>query len=273
MAPKLLHIFRNTPMGRETFLQSVYFCRHMHLDMDIYIPEQKKFLMYFDQNVVQIDLDDSYLFAPETAREHARALVHHKEIAYRFLTPTERTASTLPDIPSDYMYMCLPRSVSDRISKIGLGHLGPKVRAILQSSHFPVLIPSSVLKKWKNIIVFFGGSTIALNALRVGITIAKTTGFPLTLFIQSEGKTLDEYTSIIREAGLLEELDDCDALWSFFPEDSLENNLYTVPHDALVIAGAYGQGVIRTIMFGSKMELLQSTLPNNFLIVGPGYTG
>jgi nucleotide-binding universal stress UspA family protein len=169
--------------------------------------------------------------------------------------------------------MCLPRSVSDRISTIGLGHLGPKVRAILQAAHFPVLIPSSVLKKWKSVIVFFGGSANALNALKVGITIAKTTGVPLTLFIQSEGKDLDEYTSIIRKAELLEELDDCDALWSFFPEGSLESNLYTVPHDALVIAGAYGQGVIRTVMFGSKMELLQSTLPNNFLIVGPGYTG
>src|SRR6056297_2060676 len=116
MAPRLLHIFRNTPMGRETFLQSVYFCRHMHLDIDIYIPEQKKFLMYFEREIVQIDLDDSYLFAPETAQQHALDLVQHKKIEYRFLIPAERTASTLPDIPSDYMYMCLPRSVSDRIS-------------------------------------------------------------------------------------------------------------------------------------------------------------
>jgi hypothetical protein len=245
----------------------------MRLDLDIFIPEQKKFLMYFDSEVVQIDLDESYLFAPETAREHAQALVQHKEIAYRFLTPTERTASTLQDIPSDYMYMCLPRSVTDRISKIGLGHLGPKVRAILQAAHFPILIPSSVLKKWKNVVVFFGGSANALNALKVGITITRTTKTPLTLFIQSEGKDLDEYRSIIRKAGLLEALDACDALWSFFPNDTLENNLYTVPHDALVIAGAYGQGVIKTVLFGSKMELLQSTLPNNFLIVGPGYTG
>ena len=272
MVPRLLHIFRNTPMGRETFLQSLYFCRQMHLDIDIYIPRQKKFLMYFDHEVVQIDLDDSYLFSPETAREHAESLVIPKQIGYRFLQPREQTASTLPDIPSSYAFMCLPRSVSDKTSKIGLGHLGPKVRAILRAAPFPVLIPSAVLKKWTNLTVFFGGSANALNALRVGIHMARATRMPLTVHIQSQGKPLDAYKSIIKEAELLEPLEACEATWSFFPGSSFETHLYTVPHDALVIAGAYGHGVIKTVMFGSKMELLQSTLPNNLLIVGPGYT-
>ncbi|WP_462325542.1 universal stress protein [Desulfoplanes sp.] len=273
MPPKLLHIFRNTPMGRETFLQSLYFCQQMNLDIDIYIPKQKKFLMYFDNEVVQIDLDDSYLFAPETAHQHAESLAHPKGVDYRFLTPEEKTASTLPDIASDYTLMCLPRSVSDKTSKIGLGHLGPKVRTILRAAHFPALIPSSVLKKWKNVTVFFGGSSNALNALKVGTDIAGATGMPLTVFIKSEGRDLDAYQGIIEKAGLLEGLQKCDTTWAFFPGGTLENDLYTVPHDALVIAGAYGQGMIKTVMFGSKMELLQSTLPNNFLIVGPGYNG
>ncbi|GAU09209.1 universal stress protein UspA [Desulfoplanes formicivorans] len=272
MAPRLLHIFRNTPMGRETFLQSLYFCRQMHLDIDIYIPRQKQFLMYFDHEAVQINLDDSYLFAPETAREHAESLVRPKEIGYRFLQPEEQTASTLPDIPSDYAFMCLPRSVSDRTSKIGLGHLGPKVRAILRAAHFPVLIPSAVLKKWNKVTVFFGGSANALNALRVGMAVNQVTGAPLTIYIQSEGRPLDAYRSIIEDARLLESLNHCQARWAFFSDTAFENNLYTVPHDALVIAGAYGHGMIKTVMFGSKMELLQSTLPNNLLIVGPGYT-
>jgi nucleotide-binding universal stress UspA family protein len=45
-----------------------------------------------------------------------------------------------------------------------------------------------------------------------------------------------------------------------------------VPHDALVILGAYGHGLIRNLVFGSKMENIQSTIPNNLLIVGPNYT-
>ena len=29
MEARLLHIFRNTPLGRETLLQSIYFCKQM----------------------------------------------------------------------------------------------------------------------------------------------------------------------------------------------------------------------------------------------------
>ena len=45
---------------------------------------------------------------------------------------------------------------------------------------------------------------------------------------------------------------------------------HTVPHDALVVVGAYGHGVARELFFGSKMELIQTVLPNPMLIVGPG---
>ena len=60
--------------------------------------------------------------------------------------------------------------------------------------------------------------------------------------------------------------------WHVFETGAFEENLYEVPHDALVVLGAYGHGVIRTIVFGSKMEKIQSTLSNNLLIVGPNYT-
>ena len=61
--PRLFHIFRNTPVGRETLLQSIYFGRKTGSSLEVYIPESKKFLMYFDSEVVQIDLDDTALFA------------------------------------------------------------------------------------------------------------------------------------------------------------------------------------------------------------------
>jgi nucleotide-binding universal stress UspA family protein len=60
--------------------------------------------------------------------------------------------------------------------------------------------------------------------------------------------------------------------WHFFESGGFEENLYQVPHDALVILGAYGHGLIKNIFFGSKMEQVQSTISNNFLIVGPNYT-
>lgn len=45
--------------------------------------------------------------------------------------------------------------------------------------------------------------------------------------------------------------------------------LYDVPHDALVVLGAYGHGMIKDILMGSKMEQIQSTVTNNLLITGP----
>ena len=60
--------------------------------------------------------------------------------------------------------------------------------------------------------------------------------------------------------------------WHIFETGNFEDNLYDVPHNALVVLGAYGHGIIRTIVFGSKMETIQSTISNNLLIVGPNYT-
>ncbi len=51
-----------------------------------------------------------------------------------------------------------------------------------------------------------------------------------------------------------------------------EENLYKVPHDALVVIGAYNHSLVKNMVFGCKMEKIQSTLPNNLLIAGPEYT-
>jgi nucleotide-binding universal stress UspA family protein len=42
-----------------------------------------------------------------------------------------------------------------------------------------------------------------------------------------------------------------------------------VHSDALVVAGAHGHGVAKDLLFGSKLELIQSELPNPMVIVGP----
>ena len=75
METKLFHIFRNTPLGRETLLQSIYFCGQTGATPVVYIPKFTKFLMYFENEVVQVDLDASYLTAPHSALEHASELI------------------------------------------------------------------------------------------------------------------------------------------------------------------------------------------------------
>jgi hypothetical protein len=238
----------------------------------IYIPKTTKFLMYFDNDVVQVDLDKSYLISPETAIKRATELVEQKGISARFLDPKHFTASTLPDIHTNFDYMCCPRSVSDMSSKIGLGYIGPRVRRIVKSARFPVLITSPVYKEWKSIAVFFGGSANAIKALRLGFHIARASGLQLDVFTQTEKFSKEDYQQIIKDRNIEAEMDLYVKQWHFFENRVFEENLYDVPHDALVILGAFGHGVIRTLVFGSKMEKIQSTISNNLLIAGPNYT-
>jgi len=271
MEKRLLHIFRNNPFGRETLLQSIYFCNKVGASPVIYISKTAKFLMYFHNDVVQVDLDKSYLVSPETALKRATELVEKEGMSARFLEPKHFTASTLPDIHTNFDYMCCPRSVSDVSTKIGLGYIGPRVRRIVRSARFPVLITSPVYKEWKSITVFFGGSANAVKALRLGFHIARTSGIQLDVFTQMEKFSKEDYRQIIKDRNIEEEMDLYVKKWHFFENRTFEENLYEVPHDALVILGAYGHGVIRNLVFGSKMEKLQSTIFNNLLIAGPNY--
>ncbi|MBU0987726.1 MAG: universal stress protein [Proteobacteria bacterium] len=272
MDQQLFHIFRNNPLGRETLLQTIYFCQKANVSPVVYIPRHARFLMYFDNDVVQIDLDKSYLTSPETAFKHASELLEHAGIEPRFLDPKHYTASTLPDIQTNFDYMCCPRSISDLSSKIGLGYIGPRVRRIVNSARFPVLITSPVFKAWKSIAVFFGGSANALNALKLGLRISRVSGLPLEIFTQIINQSREEYETIIKNENLKEEVDRYVKQWHVFESGTFEENLYGIPHDALVVLGAYGHSLIRSIVFGSKMELIQSTISNNLLIAGPNYT-
>ncbi len=260
-------------MGRETLLQSIYFCNKIGISPVVYIPESTKFLMYFDNDVVQVDLDASYLTAPESSRSHVDDLLSQNNIIPDLFTPKHFTASTLPDIPTDFDYMCCPRSISDLSSKIGLGYIGPRVRRIVKSARFPVLITSPVFKPWNSITVFFGGSSNAVNALKLGFRISRATGMKLDVFTQIEKKGGEEpYRKVIEKEQLHKQLDTCLNSWNFYDQGQFETNLYDIPHDALVILGAFGHGLIKDMMFGSKMEKIQSVISNNMLIAGPKYT-
>ncbi len=271
MDAQLFHIFRNTPLGRETLLQSIYFCKKAGASLIIYMPEFTKFLMYFENDVVQIDLDDSYLTSPETALKHAKELLDQGKIKARFLEPKNYTASTLPDIATNFDFMCCPRSISDLSSKIGLGYIGPRVRRIVNSARFPVLITSPVFKKWRSIAVFFGGSANAINALKLGFRISRASEMPLSVYTHMEKASKESYEEIIKNENLEEEMDRYVTEWYMFERGKFEENIYDVPHDALVVLGAYGHSLIKNIFFGSKMEKIQSTITNNLLIAGPNY--
>ena len=270
---QLFHIFRNTPFGRETLFQSLYFSKMVGASPVIYIPNHLKFLMYFENDVVQIDLDESYLASPETALGHATALVEQAGVQPRFFTPKNFTASTLPDIPTNFEFMCCPRSISDLSSKIGLGYIGPRVRRIVKSAKFPILMTSPVHKEWKSIAVFFGGSTNSISALKLGFRISRVSGLPIEIFTQVEkGCSPESYKEIVQKEDFEKDMEKYATGWHFSESGKFEENLYNVPHDALAVIGAYGHSLVKDIVFGSKMEKIQSTISNNFLIVGPNYS-
>lgn len=269
MERRLLHVYRNTPLGRETFLQSIYFCRTLGVTLHVYIPESTQFLMYFDHDAVQVDLDGSYLTSRGTAESRALRLAEENGLKATILRPKNYTASQLPDIPTAFNYMCCPRSISDLSSKIGLGYIGPKVRRIVKSSTFPVLLTSAVFKPWKSVAVFYGGSINANKALRWGLDLARGSGFPVDMFTMTEGKSAEYFDEQIAAAGLSGEVRQGMRKWHRFSEGNFEEHLFNVPHDALLIVGAYGHGLIKDVLFGSKMETIQSWMPNNILLVGP----
>lgn len=270
MQTQLFHIFRNTPLGRETLMQSIYFCRQVRAVPVVYIPQFIKFLMYFENDVVQIDLDGSYLTAPDSALEHVVDMMADAGFELKLFEPKNFTASTLPDVPIGFDFMCCPRSISDLSSKIGLGYIGPRVRRIVSSAQFPVLITSAVFKPWKSVTVFFGGSANAVNALRLALRVSRLSGLPLDVFTQADREP-DVYRRVVDEAGLSEEVAERVREWRFFDDRPLEENLYEVPHDALCVTGAFGHGLIKDLVFGSTVERLHTVLTNNMLIVGPAY--
>lgn len=271
MNSQLLHVFRNTPFGREIFMHSAFFAGRVGLSLSVYIPRHSQFLIYFERKVVTVDLDRSFLRSPDTAREHAEHVLAGFGVDHAFFEPTRFTASTLPELPVNYGFMCCPRSISDLSSKIGLGYLGPRVRVIIKHAPFPVLIPSPIFREWKSIACFFGGSANSLHALACAHFLRERTGLPLEIFTQGEGPSKEAFEQSVRTAGVQIPVEPGRIGWTYFEGGDFRENLYQVPHDALVVVGAYGHGVARELFFGSKMETIQTLLPNPMVIVGPNY--
>jgi nucleotide-binding universal stress UspA family protein len=269
MEDRLLHVFRNTPFGRETFLQSLYFCKVIGVIPHVYIPESTQFLLYFDHDAVQVDLDKSYLTSPATAAGHVAMLALQSEVIPVSLVPKNFTASQLPDLPTNFNYMCCPRSISDLSAKIGLGYIGPKVRRISKSAAFPVLLTSGVFKPWKSITVFYGGSQNANKALRWGLHLHQKSGYPLDMFTYTKNHDPDYFEQQLKDADLLDAVHNSVRTWNQIADGVFEEHLYTVPHDALLVVGTYGHSLIKEFLFGSKMEAIQSWMPNNILLIGP----
>jgi hypothetical protein len=139
--------------------------------------------------------------------------------------------------------MTCPRVISDILSKIYPGHIGPIVRKILLNAEFPVLLPSTVFKPWKSLVVMFGGSNTSIKALCLGAKLAKNTKTPLYLFTQNENKDKKWYEDIIKAHNEAYEVFDIIYDWYFLMEVNL-NQIFLIFH----MMPWYWQGSLVTIL-------------------------
>ncbi len=269
MSGRFLHIWRNTPMGREVLEASALFCEVTGLELHLYVPRHPQFLMYYGENVVTVPLDQEFLHSPETAEAHAEAvLARHPGLSWRFTSPVSFTASTLPDLPVDWNAMCCPRSLTDLSARIALGTIGPRVRRIVRNATFPVLLPQPVFRPWNRVLAMVGPTESSLRVARVARTLARRGGRPLDLFTFVHGETLAEIRRWFADRGL-PDLDREADTWHLAEENDFLDALFPLPADALVVLGAYGRRLVRELLLGSVAEKVQEALPNPLLLVGP----
>jgi nucleotide-binding universal stress UspA family protein len=270
METTLLHIFRNSPLGRANLMQSAYFCeKQFGLSLAVYIPETTQFGMDFPGNPLTVRLDASYLAYPSTARSHAQEVLEGFKCRYQFHVPSEEGPGSMPLLPQEWAMMACPRVISDRSSRIGLGHIGPKVRTLVKHAPFPVFIPSMSFTAWTSVRTFFGGSEVGAIAVKEGMAIARLAQVPCTIHTQLQGITKEECDESLSAAGVLDAVSGSGTEWRVYTDGTFEENLYDVPHDSLVVVGAAGHRLIGELMFGSKLESVQATLPNPLVVVGP----
>jgi nucleotide-binding universal stress UspA family protein len=251
-------------------MQSAYFCRQQFgLSLAVYIPETTQFAMEFDGDLVSVQLDGSYTAYPSTAHRHAADTLDEFQCTHEFYVPRQCVSGTMPLLHSEWAAMACPRVISEQSSRIGLGHIGPKVRALVKNAPFPIFIPSMSFKAWTKVTAFFGGSELGAVAVKEGMAVARLARVPLTIHTQLDGITAEECEKSLSTAGILQAVSAKDVEWRLYDHGTLEENLYDVPHDSLVVVGAAGHRLISELVFGSKLEAIQATLPNPLVVVGP----
>jgi len=270
MKKPMLHIFRNTPLGRQNLMQSADFCERVsNLSLALYIPSTPQFTMNLSNNLVHVQLDESYLLYPSTARQHINEILERFNCDYEIREPPRNYQGLIPPLDGDWAVMACPRVISEQSSRIGLGHIGPKVRSIAKYAPFPIFIPGMTFKTWTNITAFFGGSELGALAVQQALALARDADVPVSIHTQLGGTTQEECERNLSKAGLLETIRNEGIPWRLYESGTLEENVYEVPHDSLVVVGAAGHNIIKELVFGSKLEVIQSNLPNPLIIIGP----
>ncbi len=262
---RVFHVFRNTPNGRETLAGAARLCSLTGLQLHVWIPEERRFTLQLDHDLVEIPLNTSYLLDLETAAGHAREILDRFGVIPHWVSSTHLLASTMPVIQARYHLMSCPRILSTG----PVGALGNRVRQLVRVAPFPTVIFPVPRLEWERITLFFGGSAHSLRALAWARTLAEHAGLPLEVITHDEGQAVERCSEALARAGILDEIE---PLWRRIPAPSFHALLWDIEPTSLVVAAAFGHGGVKARLFGSRTELLQEHLPNPVLLVGPRAT-
>jgi len=262
----IFHIFRNTPLGKETLRQAADFTKKTNSTLNVYIPEFDRFMLYFDEAPVEVKLDESYLYSPETAFSNMQKVLDELGVVAKMVHSKTKTGSNLPDIEPNFDVISLPRAMTETKGGLLGFSIGSGVRSLVKASHAPAIIGPRRFAEWFRIWVFFGGSRHSIKALKWGAIIARRLHYPLTVVTLLEGdKNESFYRNLLHECG-------CDETsfheWKFWKDEPFINVMNQIPRDALVIMGAYGHKAIRAKIMGSKTEMIVKNNANLLMLIG-----
>jgi len=266
VALNIFHIYRNTPLGRETLLQAADFTKKVGGTLNVYVSEFDRLLLHFGPNAIEIRLDKSYLFAPESSEKKLKENLDAIGVKADRVSIKSQPASNLPRLSSNFDIVSLPRVMVEQQGRLNLAAVGSGVRQLVKHSHAPAIIAPGRFHDWSDILVLFGGSAYSVAALKWGVELAKQTTLPLrVLTIVEKGKGREDYEMILRkEVG-----DGTAASQCKFMESSTKTSLLDeIERSSLVVMGAYGHGQIRSRFFGSTTELVQRNTANLIMLIG-----
>jgi hypothetical protein len=262
---QVLHVFRNTPMGKETLRQAADFTKKINGSLQVYIPESDRFMLYFERDAVEITLDKSYLYSSQTAPGIMRTVLEDVGFKAQRLYAKTKTASVLPDIETDFNFISLPKVMTEPKGKLFSQSIGSGVRRVVKASTAPAIIGPGRFADWESIHVFFGGSEHSLKALRWAQLIGKEAGVPVNVITMIEAdKSQDDYKSIVKKGSV----SPIGISWEFVQNKSPIEVFNFINRKSLVIMGAYGSNKIRRSLFGSKTEMALSINANLLMLVG-----
>jgi hypothetical protein len=265
MQEKVFHVYRNTPIGRETLMQAIDLCKKSSADLYIYSPQHDRFMIYFDADAVEVHLDQSYLHSPGTQKNNLDSILEAQRFVAKNVYSSTKTGSTLPDISTNFDLINLPKIMTELKKGLTGSNIGPGVRRLIKASHAPALISPNRFVDWSSIHLFFGGSRHAEKALRWALLLSRESKKPLHLTTLLEKKNESFYRDKIKKMNILPGRI---ASWTFWEQDSLFDALFKVERDQLIVMGAYGKSGLKKRLLGGTTEMVLRNSANPLLLVG-----